>query len=227
MIPVSTTATHSSHGGAQDSVPPEELYLTLLQKCLTAYLERDILRPVRPHSSNKLSVIYYRFVKRVLDAQRLVLARREPFDEEYAINGGPSLNRYTNAQTMIGMNRLEQLRQFIRDVMQHQVPGDLIETGVWRGGATIFMRAVLKAYGDTTRSVWVADSFAGLPPPDLQRYPQDRGSDFHTQQHMIVSLDEVKASLLEAGYPDTEVADMLEAMSELPQYAGRGIQKSQ
>src|SRR6266446_3934674 len=40
-------------------------------------------------------------------------------------------------------------------------------------------------------------------------------------------LDEVKASLLEAGYPDVEVKDMLEAMSELPQYAGRGVQKSQ
>ena len=29
-------------------------------------------------------------------------------------------------------------------------------------------------------------------------------------------LDEVKSSLLEAGYPDAEVKDMLEAMSELP-----------
>ena len=27
------------------------------------------------------------------------------------------------------------------------VPGDLIVTGVWRGGATIFMRAMLKAQG--------------------------------------------------------------------------------
>ena len=41
------------------------------------------------------------------------------------------------------------------------------------------------------------------------------------------SLDEVKVSLVEAGYPDTEVKDMLDAMSELPQYAGRGIPKSQ
>jgi hypothetical protein len=39
------------------------------------------------------------------------------------------------------------------------------------------------------------------------------------------SLDEVKASLLEAGYPDTEVNDMIEAMSELPQYAGTNLPK--
>jgi hypothetical protein len=36
----------------------------------------------------------------------------------------------------------------------------------------------------------------------------------------------VKADLLDAGYPDAEVQDMIDAMSELPQYAGRGIKKS-
>jgi hypothetical protein len=41
------------------------------------------------------------------------------------------------------------------------------------------------------------------------------------------SLDEVKASLVEAGYPDAEVKDMIEAMSELPQYAGTTLQKGQ
>ena len=41
------------------------------------------------------------------------------------------------------------------------------------------------------------------------------------------SLDAVKTSLLEAGYPDTEVADMIDAMSDLPQYAGRTLQKGQ
>jgi hypothetical protein len=40
-------------------------------------------------------------------------------------------------------------------------------------------------------------------------------------------LDEVKASFLEAGYSDAEVKDMIEAMSELPHYADRAIQKGQ
>jgi hypothetical protein len=54
-----------------------------------------------------------------------------------------------------------------------------------------------------------------------------------TQRHKTIdtfdfkSLDEVKASLLEAGYPDAEVNDMIEAMSELPQYAGTTLQKGQ
>jgi hypothetical protein len=36
-------------------------------------------------------------------------------------------------------------------------------------------------------------------------------------------LEKVKADLLDAGYPDAEVQDMIESMSELPQYAGKGI----
>jgi hypothetical protein len=41
------------------------------------------------------------------------------------------------------------------------------------------------------------------------------------------SLEEIKASLLDAGYPDAEVNDMIEAMSELPQYADTTLQKGQ
>ena len=54
-----------------------------------------------------------------------------------------------------------------------------------------------------------------------------------TERHKTIdtfdfkSLDAVKTSLLEAGYPDTEVADMIDAMSELPQYAGKTLQKGQ
>lgn len=65
--------------------------------------------------------------------------------------------------TMIGLPRLNNIQACIEDVIRHGIEGDLIETGVWRGGATIFMRAILKAHGITDRAVWVADSFEGLP----------------------------------------------------------------
>lgn len=72
------------------------------------------------------------------------------------------------AHTMIGLKRLDNLQFCVEDILARGVPGDLIETGVWRGGATIFMRAILKAYSVTDRCVWVADSFAGLPPRTLK-----------------------------------------------------------
>ena len=69
------------------------------------------------------------------------------------------------APTMIGMARIDNLQHCVESVLEDNIPGDLIETGVWRGGACIFMRGLLKAHGVTDRRVWVADSFRGLPPP--------------------------------------------------------------
>jgi O-methyltransferase len=78
------------------------------------------------------------------------------------------------AETMIGMTRLTSLQKCVETVIADEIPGDLIECGVWRGGACILMRAVLAAYGDDSRTVWVADSFEGLPRPDAENYKADK-----------------------------------------------------
>ncbi len=79
----------------------------------------------------------------------------------------------SQAHSMIGLRRMNNLQFCIEQVLADNIGGDLIETGVWRGGATIFMRGVLKAHGVTDRAVWVADSFEGLPMADLATYPLD------------------------------------------------------
>jgi O-methyltransferase len=97
------------------------------------------------------------------------------------------------AESMIGLLRLENIQQCIESVIRDKVPGDVIETGVWRGGATIFMRAALEAYGDQERIVWVADSFEGLPPPD-ENYPADAGDSHFTYSPLAVSMEQVQAN---------------------------------
>ena len=109
------------------------------------------------------------------------------------------------AHTMIGMKRMENLQYCVEDVLRQHVPGDLIETGVWRGGATIFMRAILKAYGINDRRVWVADSFAGLPPPDPGKYPADADDKHHTITPLAVSLEEVRENFKRYGLLDDQV----------------------
>lgn len=99
-----------------------------------------------------------------------------------------------SATTMVGLRRLDNLQECITRVNKEQVPGDLIEAGVWRGGSAIFMRAVLAACGDNSRRVWVADSFQGLPVPDEGRYPADAGLDLSIYRELAVSLDDVKAN---------------------------------
>jgi hypothetical protein len=111
------------------------------------------------------------------------------------------VSHYINgaAVTMLPLCRLDNIRACIAEITDRGVPGDLIETGVWRGGATIFMRGILHAYGDDDRRVWVADSFAGLPEPDAARFPKEAA--FHRskimQRHyknMAASLEEVRAN---------------------------------
>lgn len=109
------------------------------------------------------------------------------------------------AFTMIGTKRLANLRQVLESVIGESVPGDFVETGVWRGGACIMARAVFHAYGVTDRRVIVCDSFEGLPYPDAETYPADTGSDFHGYPDLSVSLDRVKANFAKFDLLDDQV----------------------
>jgi O-methyltransferase len=111
----------------------------------------------------------------------------------------------TDGDTMIGRARLDNLQECVVNVLQEGVPGDLIETGVWRGGASIFMRAVLNAYGITDRTVWLADSFQGLPRPDPVRYPADAGDELWKASVLAVPVEEVKANFAAYGLLDDQV----------------------
>jgi hypothetical protein len=64
---------------------------------------------------------------------------------------------------MIGLARLSNTQYALQDVVARGIVGDFLEAGVWRGGTCVLARAVFAAYGETSRTVWVADSFAGLP----------------------------------------------------------------
>jgi hypothetical protein len=109
------------------------------------------------------------------------------------------------AETMIGLKRLDNIEYLLTDVLRRGIPGDVIETGVWRGGATIFMRAVLAAYGAADRYVWVADSFQGLPPPDAAAYPADAGVDLSGVPELATPLEQVQANFALYGLLDGQV----------------------
>jgi O-methyltransferase len=141
------------------------MYLDLLRRYLTRYGD-DELSPVRAAS--------HPLIRRALDvlsSRGFRVMRARPFDEQKRNLG---LDWPIAAETMIGMQRLTSLQRCVETVLAEDVPGDLIECGVWRGGACILMRAVLAAYGDEKRCVWVADSFAGVPKPDPENYKPDK-----------------------------------------------------
>lgn len=190
----------SAEGRLCDRTIPAERYIQLLKRTLTRSVsDRDIraveyaLSPTHRALYAPLQRIVRRrgaelLVSRAIDPKARELGRDWPYD----------------AETMIGMKRLTNLQQCIEDVVVDGVPGDLLEAGVWRGGACIFMRAMLDALGETSRKVWVADSFQGVPKPD-SKYVHDHGLTLYKHEILRVSLDQVRANFERYGFLDDRV----------------------
>ena len=178
-----------------------ELYLDLLKKCLTRYLFGEEYVPVVPKQAT-LQRLLFQPIRGALATRDLQVVRRAPFDPQTRAEGR---DWPATAESMIGLRRLENLERCVIDVLRRGVPGDLIETGVWRGGAAILMRAVLEAYGEADRQVWVADSFQGLPKPDPARWPAEAGDEHWTRGQLAVPLEEVQANFARYGLLDDRV----------------------
>lgn len=180
---------------------PAEMYLDLMKRILT--------RTLTARLSERQTIQARVFPKRLLVA--LIQSLLTPFSlelvrlvqstpEDYLESGDSARNRAEDAETMLGIRQLDNMQACICDVISKRIPGDLLEAGVWRGGMTIFMRAVLKAHGDNVRRVWVADSFAGLPTPHATHdFSWWRTGD------MAVSLSEVRRNFARYGLLDDQV----------------------
>lgn len=179
-------------------------YLSLLKVALTRY---DLdggwrYEPYRTHRGGIRGRARNALIDR-LARRGMVLMNRERIDLGRVAEGS---ERPTNAETMIGLKRLDNIQFCVEDVIARGVPGDLIETGVWRGGACIFMRGVLAAHGVTDRTVWVADSFEGLPKPDAAAYPADAGDEHWKKSELLaVSVEDVQANFRRYGLLDGQV----------------------
>lgn len=176
------------------------LYLDLLKKILTRTALPEQLAAMNRSDSDSERALDA--ARKALNEPQLLFAKKIPYKADLRQVGKdwPS-----EAETMIGVERLENLHACLEEVIRNKIPGDLIETGVWRGGATIFMRGALKAYGIADKTVWVADSFQGLPKPDAEKYPADRGDKHWTHPELTVGVDEVRANFARYGLLDDQV----------------------
>jgi O-methyltransferase len=196
---VTGPGSHDRQGTQDTQARPEDLYLDLLKRVLTRYgMDEGQL----PMTSWRLWTRVPPSLRRLLSRSPLQLTWRASYDPGDREEGR---DWPAGADTMIGLRRLDNVEHCVRRVHADGVPGDLIETGVWRGGASIFMRAVLRALGDTERTVWVADSFQGLPKPDESRYPADAGDRHWREPTLAVPLEQVKANFAKYGLLDDQV----------------------
>lgn len=184
-----------------------ERYLSLLKKSLLneLYIENEA----------RIAYLVSLFGHESLDLRRVIvdflgITRQEIFTEiAQAKHGGgfrrimvpdqngnpieftPARNLAFVSHSMIGRLRMDNLHYCMDRIVANGIPGDFIETGVWRGGATIFMRGFLSAHQIADRTVWVADSFEGLPPPSRS---EDEGAVYtpDVYPYLSIGLEDVK-----------------------------------
>ncbi len=179
----------------------EQRYLHLLKQTLTFALWPEPPAPLELLNSRRspLERLVVSMIARVLWLRRLQMVKDTAPTPEQRRDGAfwPSY-----AHTMIGLTRLDNLQYCLETVLREGIPGDVIETGAWRGGACIFMRGCFAAYGITDRTVYVADSFEGLPRPEV---PQDAGDTHYTHPFLAVSQAQVEANFRSYGLLDDQV----------------------
>lgn len=181
------------------------LYLDLMKRSLTGALAEDndsILGGVRTAGSTSWKRRLANSVGRAAARAKVEIVYKKPYDPTLREVGRDWPAR---AESMIGLRRMDNIQSCVQAVLDDDVPGDLIEAGVWRGGACIFMKANLVAKCDSDRNVWVADSFQGLPAPDAVLYPADAGDDLHTRSGLGVGADQVRHNFERYGLLDDRV----------------------
>ncbi len=198
----------------------------LLKMVLTRYdLEPSVrfspIRFSRSEFSNPIKYFIAKHAQHIVEsAGQLVFSRPEKFDATKRASG---LDWPIEAETMIGVKRLDQFHKALIQCDVEQIKGDVLEAGVWRGGAVIFAAAYLSQTNQFSRRVIAADSFEGLPPPD-SRYPVDAGDLHSTIDFLRVSEEEVRANFRKFGV-STDTVDFLPGWFEetLPTLGNRKL----
>lgn len=123
--------------------------------------------------------------------------------------------RAVREYTMLTYDKLIPVIDAARHIIRHDISGAVVECGVWRGGAMMAIARSLMEMGDSSRDLYLFDTFEGMPPPTsedramdgvsaaqlLARKPRD------TEDHVwaYASLPDVQEAMQSTGYPKEKV----------------------
>lgn len=225
---------------------PIEWEMKVLELCLAEYPERtDILQRYR-----QVLLTLGMPVPKEIEKRYAKFAR----DSEYNMDHQASAAKYhaltglddmepafrelaekVRPYTMTSFERMYALFKAIEYIEAANIPGDIVECGVWRGGSMMLAAMKLLEQGKTCRNLHLFDTFEGLPKPDeskdidiwgnraidgwLPRHTSDDSS--HWAE---ASIEEVRVNLLSTGYP-SEKTRLVRGMVEdtLPDRAPQQI----
>jgi hypothetical protein len=94
-------------------------------------------------------------------------------DKRLVVDGLPAdfdeatLNTYNKVKqyTMTSPERIASLCNAVNYLVKNNIQGDFVECGVWRGGSTMAAIDTLAKAGDTSREIYLYDTFEGMSEP--------------------------------------------------------------
>jgi O-methyltransferase len=140
-------------------------------------------------------------LKRTADGDAAALADLSAADREIVARVAPF--------TMTGVERRASLLGAVDHIVKHRIAGDIVECGVWRGGSMMTVALALMARGDTSRHLYLYDTFEGMSEPTAE----DKSVSGESAQAQldrttrdaavwaVAGLDDVQANIWSTGYP--------------------------
>ena len=124
--------------------------------------------------------------------------------------GFRDLYQRCSTYTMTTVERMYAVHQAAGHVARAGIAGDYVECGVWRGGSSMMAALTFKQAGDRERTMWLYDTFEGMPEPTLEDAPNAiEGADVHDEwarneaadhnDWCYAPLDEVRANMRSVG----------------------------
>jgi predicted O-methyltransferase YrrM len=124
--------------------------------------------------------------------------------------------------TMTSAERVVAAIRAIDYVVDNGIAGDVVECGVWRGGSTMAMAHALLRRGDTARTLFLFDTFSGMPPPGARDVQFDgvaaaallAGAPREAHVWGVAALDDVRRNVESTGYPPERIRIVAGAVEE-------------
>ena len=116
--------------------------------------------------------------------------------------------------TMTSPERLFATCEAVRYVVKHNIPGAIVECGVWRGGSSMAMLRTLQEVGDESREAYLFDTYEGMSEPtevDVTITGEDAAKGMAEQERegsplwAYAPFEDVQRNVGSVGYPAERV----------------------
>lgn len=159
------------------------------------------------------NIVFYAqdFVRRFFRRYGYDVVRRDQFaPEEHA------LMNTVQPFTATSIQRVVALADAVKYITQAKIEGDIVECGVWRGGSMMVVAKTLVALGDTSRDLYLFDTFEGMTAPTdkdvmfdgtpaAQLLAETEKKEGGGNYWCVAGIEDVRRNMESTGYPMSKV----------------------